>query len=106
MNNIKAFLQLDFSVIPSLVIFGFGIIFGVMVFAKVARKCLENYRSQTVYAIIGLMLGSIYSIILGPTTLEEPQAIMDFSSFKILFFILGGAIIMGLEYLKRVLNKD
>ena len=106
MNNIRAFLHLDFSVIPSLVIFGFGMIFGVMVFAKLARKCLEKHRSQTVYAILGLMIGSIYSIILGPTTLEEPQAIMNFSSFKILFFILGGAIILGLEYLRKVINKD
>ena len=106
MNNIRAFLHFDFSVVPSLVIFGFGMIFGVMVFAKLARKCLEKYRSQTVYAILGLMLGSIYSIVLGPTTLEEPQAMMNFSSFKILFFILGGAIILGLEYLKKILNKD
>ena len=106
MNNIRAFLHFDFSVVPSLVIFGFGMIFGVMVFAKLARKCLEKYRSQTVYAILGLMLGSIYSIVLGPTTLEEPQAMMNFSSFKILFFILGGAIIIGLEHLKKVINKD
>lgn len=106
MNNIKAFLHMDFSVLPSLISFGIGMIFGIMIFAKIARKCLENHRSQTVYAIIGLMIGSIYSIILGPTTLEEPQAIMNFSSFKILFFILGGAIIIGLEYLKKILNKD
>lgn len=106
MNNIKAFIHLDFSVLPSLIAFGLGLVFGIMIFARVARKCLEKHRSQTVYAIIGLMLGSIYSIILGPTTLDEPQAMMTFSSFKILFFILGGAIIIGLEYLKKLINKD
>ena len=56
MNNVKAFIHFDFSVLPSLIIFGFGIIFGVMVFAKIARKCLEKHRSQTVYAILGLMI--------------------------------------------------
>lgn len=105
MNNIKAFMHFDFSVIPSLVIFGLGIIAGLMAFAKVARKCLEKHRSQTVYAILGLMIGSIYSIIVGPMTLQEPQPIMDFSSFSILFFIIGGIIIAGLEATKRILNK-
>ncbi len=106
MNKIKAFMHFDFSAIPSLVIFGLGIIFGIMVFAKVARKCLEKHRSETVYAILGLMLGSIYSIFIGPTTLTEPQPIMNFSSFNILFFIIGGVIIIGLESLKRILNKN
>ena len=105
MNNIKEFLHLNFSVLPSLITFGLGVIAGAMLFAKVARKCLEKHRSQTVYAILGLMIGSIYSIIQGPTTLEEPKLAMTFSSFSILFFIMGGAMIVGLELLKRVLNK-
>lgn len=105
MNNIKAFLQLDFSVLPSLIIFGLGIIAGVMIFARIARKCLEKHRSPTVYAILGLMIGSIYSIILGPTTLEEPKAMMNFETFSPIFFIIGGAVIVGLELLKKVLNK-
>lgn len=105
MNNVKAFIHFDFSVLPSLIIFGFGIIFGVMVFAKIARKCLEKHRSQTVYAILGLMIGSIYSIVVGPATLKEPQPIMTPSSFNIVFFVIGGAIIVGLELLKRVLKK-
>ena len=105
MNNIKAFMHFDFSVIPSLVIFGLGIIAGLMAFAKVARKCLEKHRSQTVYAILGLMIGSIYSIIIGPATLETPQPAMNFSNFSIVFFIIGGAVIVGLELLKRGLNK-
>ena len=105
MNNIKAFMHFDFSVIPSLVIFGLGIIAGLMAFAKVARKCLEKHRSQTVYAILGLMIGSIYSIIIGPATLETPQPAMNFSNFSMVFFIIGGAVIAGLELLKRGLNK-
>ena len=106
MNRIKSCMHFDFSAIPTLAIFGLGIIFGIMVFAKVARKCLEKHRSETVYAILGLMLGSIYSIFIGPTTLTEPQPIMNFSSFNILFFIIGGVIIIGLESLKRILNKN
>ena len=106
MNKIKSCMHFDFSAIPTLAIFGLGIIFGIMVFAKVARKCLEKHRSETVYAILGLMLGSIYSIFIGPTTLTESQPIMNFSSFNILIFIIGGLIIIGLESLKRILNKN
>lgn len=103
MNNVKALIHLDFSVLPSLIIFGLGMIVGIMTFARVARKCLENYRSQTVYTILGLMLGSIYAIKMGPVT--QDQGAMNFSNFSILFFILGGVIIIGLEVLKRVLEK-
>lgn len=105
MNNIKSFLHLDFSVLPSLIIFGVGMIFGIMIFAKVARKCLEKHRSKTIYVILGLMIGSIYAIILGPMTLKEPQPAMSFNSFKFLFFILGGVIVMGLEGLKYIISK-
>jgi len=106
MNSIKTFLHFDFSVLPILITFGLGILVGVMLFARIARKCLEKHRSQTVYAILGLMLGSIYSIIIGPTTLDEPKAIMDFITFSPIFFIIGGAVIIGLEMIKRVLNKN
>ena len=95
MNCIKAFLGFDFSVFPIL-----------FTFARIARKCLEKHRSPTVYAILGLMIGSIYSIVLGPTTLEEPKAMMDLSTFSVIFFIIGGAIIIGLEVLKNILNKN
>lgn len=105
MNNIKAFLSFDFSVLPNLITFGLGMIAGIMIFARIARKCLEKYRSQTVYAILGLMIGSIYSIILGPTTLDIPKPMMDFTTFSPIFFIIGGAVIIGLELLKKFLNK-
>ena len=106
MNNIKAFIHMDFSVIPTLIAFGLGMILGIMLFARVARKCLEKHRSQTIYTIIGLMIGSIYSIILGPTTIDEPQEMMNFDTFNVLFFALGGIIILGLEFIKKILKRN
>ena len=101
MTKIEAFLSFDFSVLPILIVFGLGMIAGILTFTKLIRKCLEKYRSQTIYAIIGMMLGSIYSIIMGPTTLDVPQAAMNFSTFNIIAFLAGGLIIAGLELLKR-----
>ena len=101
MTKIEAFLSFDFSVLPILIVFGLGMIAGILTFTKLIRKCLEKYRSQTIYAIIGMMLGSIYSIIMGPTTLDVPHAAMNFSTFNIIAFLAGGLIIAGLELLKR-----
>ena len=55
--------------------------------------------------ILGLMIGSVYPIVLGPTTLENAQPAMTFETFSILFFVLGGAVIIGLQVLKAVLEK-
>lgn len=103
MGYIKRFFSLDFSVIPVLIVFGLGIIFGIVFFVKIIRKCLSNYRSQTIYAIIGMMLGSFYAIILGPTTLDVPLEMLTFKTFDILFFVIGCVVIIGLESIKKLM---
>jgi len=105
-TKIKEFLSFDFSAVPILFIFGLGIIFGVLFFTKLLRKCLEKRRSATIYAILGMMIASIYSIVMGPTTLEIPKEYLTFETFNILYFILGGIIIFSLEGLKNLLNTN
>lgn len=41
------------------------------------------------YAVLGMMLGSLYAIVVGPTTLKVPQHVMTLSDFHILWFVLG-----------------
>lgn len=105
-SAIKEFLHLNFAYFPALLIFGLGIITGIIFIIKLIRKCLEKYRSQTIYWIIGLMIGSLFSIVKGPTTLDVPQEAMTFGTFSIVFFILGGAIIFGLQKLRSVMEKN
>lgn len=105
MTKIKTLLTFDFSALPILIVFGLGIITGILVFTKLIRKCLEKYRSQTIYTVLGMMIGSMYSIVMGPTTLEVPQVAMTFSTFNIVAFIIGGVIIGGLELLKKYFNS-
>lgn len=57
------------------------------------------------YFILGMMVGSLYAIINGPTTLEVPMEMMTFKTFNILFFIIGALIIVLLEVLKRMMMK-
>ncbi|MGN0974222.1 MAG: DUF368 domain-containing protein [Bacilli bacterium] len=105
MNAVKNILKFDFSYIPVLIIFGLGIVVGCLTSVKLLRKCLEKYRSQTIYTVIGMMLGSIYAIAMGPTTLDEPMKMLSFSNFNIMFFILGAVIIICLEKIKEFLEK-
>ena len=51
------------------------------------------------------MVGSIYAIVMGPTSLEVPQEAMSFGTFSILFFIIGGIIVYGLEVLRKKLDN-
>ena len=60
---IKDILHFDFAAFPTVFIFGCGILVGIFSVVKLIRKALERYRSQTIYLIIGLMLGSVYAAV-------------------------------------------
>lgn len=101
---VKEFLHMNMAYFPILMVFGLGVVTGIVGIIKIIKMCLERYRSQTIYTIIGLMTGSLYAITMGPTTLDVPRAPMSPSTFSILFFLLGGVILAGLELLKARLD--
>ena len=103
--GIKDLIHFNFSSFWGLFIFGLGVITGILSIIKLLKKALDNYRCATVYLIIGLMIGSIYSIIMGPTTLDNPVDPINFSNFNILFFVIGGVVVAGLQKLKVFNSK-
>lgn len=105
MSAIRGFLHLEFKYIPILIIFGLGILTGIFTSVKLLRTGLEKFRSQMVYLILGLVIGSMYAIVTGPSTLETPQPVMTFATFKVGYFILGGGILSGLQLLKGAMEK-
>lgn len=105
MTAIKEILHLNLAYLPILCVFGLGIITGILTTIKLIKKSLEKYRSQTIYLILGLMIGSIYPVILGPTTLEVPQEALSIKTFSILFFLIGGAVIFGMQKFKEIVEK-
>lgn len=105
MNAIKDLLHLDFSGLPIVISVGIGILLGVIVIIKLVKAALEHFHSQTVYAIIGLMLGSLLSIVKGPESLETPKEMLTMDTFSILFFFIGGVVIIGLQCLKLFPEK-
>lgn len=103
-NYIKQLLSLNFEGLPFIVTLGLGIVTGVIVVIKFIKYVLEHHRSKTIYFILGLMLGSMYTITQGATTLETPKPAMTLSSFNLIFFIIGGVIILGMQFLKKFIS--
>lgn len=109
LNAVKQVLKLNFEYLPAIMIFCSGILVGVLVTVRSVRYLLRKFRAETIYCIIGLMIGSIYAVIIGPTSLEIPKAPLSFGTFSILFFAIGCILVPSLEGLKRILdngNKD
>ena len=102
---VKELLHMNLNYVPILLVFGMGVITGIVGIIKTIKMCLERYRSPTIYAILGLMIGSLYAITKGPTTLDVPMEPLGLQTFSILFFLLGGLILAGLEVLKTRLEK-
>ena len=90
-------MHLNFEYFPILFVFGLGVITGIVSIVRLIRTALEKFRSVTVYLIIGLMLGSIYSVVVGPMTLDAPKDALSFANFDWIFFIIGGIIIIGMQ---------
>lgn len=105
MIAIKGFLTMDFSYIPALFIFGCGVLTGIFTIVKALRYGLEKHRSAMMYFIVGMMLGSFYAIVMGPTAISTPVDPLSWQSFGFLFFLAGGIIILGLQALKHVFKK-
>ena len=126
MDAIRGVLSLDFSGLPIVIATGIGILMGVVIIIKAVKAALARFHSATVYAILGLMLGSLLSIMKGPATVIKPEFAeeaeklaeegievgkefmydtLSFDNFSIIFFVIGGAVILGLQSLKLVFNK-
>lgn len=105
LSAIKEVIHFQFDYLPVVIVFGLGVITGILLVIKLIKMALKKFRSQTIYCIIGLMIGSLYAIVMGPTTLEVPQEPIDLETFSIVFFVIGGAIIFGLGRIKTLLER-
>lgn len=99
-------LGLDFAVFPGLCVLGFGVLFGVGVSIRGIRAALQHHRSAMVWLILGLMLGSLYAIVNGPASLDTPQPALSLATFQLPAFLLGAAVLLGLNALKAAAEKN
>lgn len=103
---VKNAMHFQLDAFPILIVFGLGVIAGILVIIRAIRKALDNFRPQMVYLIIGMMIGSFYAIMMGPTTLKVPQDPMSLDNFSILFFIIGAAVVLGMQFMKTFMEKQ
>ncbi|MDC7236376.1 MAG: DUF368 domain-containing protein [Sphaerochaetaceae bacterium] len=100
-NAIKMVITFNFDYLFALILFGIGILLGAVTTVKIVKYALNNHRSSTISFIIGLIIAAIYSIIIGPTTLEIPKEPLSLSTFNVTAFALGVFIIFVLQKLKH-----
>lgn len=104
-NAVKEMLHLHMQYLPGILAIAVGIVIGGVFAAKFIRRALRRFRSQMIFLILGLMLGSLYAILMGPTTLDMPKPPLDLSSFRVVAFLLGITFLGSLEWIKRVTVK-
>ena len=104
-NSIRQVLNLNLNYLPILIIFALGVLAGIATTIKLIRYVLKAHRSKAIFTVIGLMLGSLYAIFEGPTTLEIPHPAMTFETFDFLFFLIGAGLIFALDRIKIFFQK-
>lgn len=87
---VRSFLHMELSVLPGLFALGFGVLAGVALSIHAIRTALHKYRSEMVWLILGLMLGSLYAIVYGAVNLIVPLPPMSLVTFDAPAFLLAG----------------
>lgn len=100
MHALRQLLRLDFSGLPGILALGIGAAAGAALAARAIRAALRCFRSQMVWLILGLMAGSLYAIVMGPTGLQTPQTPVSLQTFSLPGFLLGAAVLLLLELLR------
>ena len=100
----RELLKFHLSYLPGMIIFAAGIVVGALFIVKIIEICMAKFRVVTMFFILGLMIGKIYSIIMGPTTLTDPKPPITFGTFNWIAFGIGVALIFLLQFLGNKKN--
>lgn len=101
----KELLHFQFGQFWLLAAVGAGVLAGFAVAPHLIRGWMRRAPSAVTYAVLGMMLGSLYAIVVGPTTLKVPQPAMTLPDFHPLWFVLGIVAMLMLDALKRHAEK-
>lgn len=99
-SAIKSVLGFNFSELWMLIVLALGIATGLAVSPHILKKLMERNMGSVMYMVLGMMIGSVYAIIIGPTTLKVPQHAMGLSDFSIVWFIIGILSVLALSMFK------
>ena len=96
---------LQLAVLPGLCTLGFGVLAGVAISISAIRAALQKYRSQMIWLILGLMLGSLYAIANGPASLATPRPALNMATFQPVGFVLSATVLLALEGARMMMER-
>ena len=72
--------------------------------------CLKKFRKQTVYFTVGMLAGSLVSILVAPMTAATPEGMppnpmMGFGNFDWVCFFVGATLVCTLQILRLKREK-
>lgn len=85
--TMKDLLHFQFGQFWLLAAVGLGALVGFAVAPHCIRHWMRKAPGAVTYAVLGMMFGSLYAIVVGPTTLKVPQHVMTLSDFHVLWFV-------------------
>lgn len=97
--SIHAIMQGDFYGVPYLICFTLGVLIGMGMFAKIISGILNKHRIFMGYVILGLMVGSIFSVIISP--IGEGLTQLTLLNLEYGFFVVGIAAIAAMDVFGR-----
>ena len=104
-TGLRGLMRGDFSALPLLVVFGLGVLAGIFLTFRGIHYLLRAHRTATVYTVIGLMIGSLWAVLQGPTTLGEPLPAMGLRTFRYGFALVGAAVVAVFALAKYLTGK-
>ncbi|MEE8885045.1 MAG: DUF368 domain-containing protein [Eubacteriales bacterium] len=105
MSSLKELMQLNFDALPAVLMYVVGLVLGAASVVKLIQIGLSRYRPQMIYFILGMMVGSLYAVVMGPTTLDTPQAALNFSNFNLWACLIGVGLVVGMQAAKSHKSK-
>lgn len=99
-------MRFNFNKLMPLIVMTLGVLFGIFMSIKIIRQRMRNNRGKMMYLILGMIIGSLYAIVMGPTTFGGSPP-LNLYNFSIPGFILGIFILFILEFVRiRRLKKE
>ncbi len=100
---LEALSNLDFRL---LIPFALGLVIGLIVFAKIINHCMKNHKNSTYYAILGLTVGSIVSVIMEAIYKLNGNVNSEVILLSVLCAVIGLAFGVALCKLARKYSSD
>lgn len=94
-------LRFNFEKILPLFVMSLGILFGIFMSIRIIRDKMRRSRDKMLYLILGMIVGSLYAIVMGPTTVGGNLPLSR-DTFSLLGFVVGIGILFILEIIKMM----